>query len=85
MYASQMVNEMLLNLCYKFQWKNFLEKTTEYQGMCEKRVRTTVTTQISINVIKNISKDAITVCQDLCARGKILPWDIQNFEIKKHS
>ena len=35
--------------------------------MCERRVRTTVTTQISINVIKNILKDAITVYRDLCA------------------
>ena len=34
--------------------------------MCERRVRTTVTTQISINVIKNILKDAITVYRDLC-------------------
>ena len=35
--------------------------------MCERRVRTTVTIQISINVIKNILKDAITVYRDLCA------------------
>ena len=33
-------------MCYKILMKKtFLEKITEYQGMCERRVRTTVTTQ----------------------------------------
>ena len=54
---------MLMNLCYKILMKKtFLEKITEYQGICERRVRT----QISINVIKNILKDVITVYRDLC-------------------
>ena len=40
MYALKMTKEMLMNLCYKILMKkNFLEKITEYQGICERRVR----------------------------------------------
>ena len=66
MYASKMVNEMLMNLCYKISMKKFFGKNHRVPGNVRGECVTTVTTQISINVIKNILKDAITVYRDLC-------------------
>ena len=66
MYALKITKEMLMNLCYKIYMKNFLEKITEYQGMCERQVRNHSDNTNIDKCDKNILKYAITVYRDLC-------------------
>ena len=67
LYALKMIKEMLMNLCYKIYMKKLFRKKSQSTKECVRdECVTTVTTQISINVIKNILKDAITVYWDLC-------------------